>query len=206
MSADRVSTRWRCSCGSKDLRSMPGRQGQCGCPESHEGQHGRTTNRDCRSESGDVGAAQREDRFSAGCFGPVYLQIAISSLHRLSRRPWNFPGLPAMASVFFFIACWRSSKRVTRMGQFGGNGWRTIKIHSRWLHNVVPEKRGFRRRGPAVCSSLRPREARVNDKSTRSFARPAKGNIRQGEGRHVLRFPTRKLQGLGRRRWSRNGL
>jgi hypothetical protein len=44
------------------------------------------------------------------------------------------------------------------------------------------------RRGPAVCSSLRPREARVNDKSTHSFARPAKENIRQGEGRHVLRF------------------
>jgi hypothetical protein len=45
-------------------------------------------------------------------------------------------------------------------------------------------------KGPALCSSLRAREARVNDKSTRSFARPAKENIRQGEGRHVLRFPT----------------
>src|ERR1700691_1413339 len=44
------------------------------------------------------------------------------------------------------------------------------------------------RRGPVVCSSLRPRKARVNDKSTHSFARPAKENIHQGEGRHTLRF------------------
>src|SRR5258707_14264978 len=44
------------------------------------------------------------------------------------------------------------------------------------------------RKGPVVCSSLRPREARVNDKSTRLFARPAKETIRQGEGRHTLRF------------------
>jgi hypothetical protein len=59
------------------------------------------------------------------------------------------------------------------------------------------------RRGPAVCSSLRPREARVNDKNTHSFARPAKENIRQGEGRHVLRFPIRKRQDFCWRRWSR---
>ena len=46
----------------------------------------------------------------------------------------------------------------------------------------------------------------MNDKSTRWFARPPKENIRQGEGRHVLRFPTRKLQGLGWRRWSTKGV
>ena len=34
----------------------------------------------------------------------------------------------------------------------------------------------------------------MNDKNTHSFARPAKENIRQGEGRHVLRFPIRKRQ------------
>ena len=59
------------------------------------------------------------------------------------------------------------------------------------------------RRGPAVCSSLRPREARVNHKSTHSFARPAKENISQGEGRHVLRCPSRRLQDFCWRRWGR---
>ena len=61
-------------------------------------------------------------------------------------------------------------------------------------------------RGPAVGNDSNKREARVNDKSTHSFARPAKENLRQGEGRNILRFLIRKLQGLGRRWWSREGM
>jgi hypothetical protein len=61
------------------------------------------------------------------------------------------------------------------------------------------------RRDPAVCSSLRPREARVNDKHP-SVCKTCAGEYRSRRRPTCSPVSDQELQGLGWRRWSRNGL